>query len=329
MLVLSRADVEAVLTMGAAIAAVEGAMRAFSGGGVEMPPRLATAVPGRGIHLAMPAAVPSADPFAEGTSGTLGIKCITVYPGGRPAIDGLLLLQEYDTGRPLAVIDAARLTAVRTAAASAVATKVLARPGASTLALLGAGVQAESHLAAMACVRPLERVRVVAGSRGSAERFVREQATRFPDLDLVAAGSVREAIAAAELVCAVSSARGPIVERPWLAPGTHVNGVGSHGADVRELDGPTMRDAHLVCDSREAALRECGDVLLAIAEGLLAPGEAGDEVGEILLGRAPGRRSDDEITVYQSCGLAVQDVAVGRVVYEAALAAGRGVDVEL
>ena len=324
LLVLSRADVADLLTMPAAIEAVEQAMRSLSAAAVEMPLRLTTAVPGRGTHLAMPAAMPGID--------SLGIKCLTVYPGsgrGEPGIQGVLVLNDYATGRPLAVMDATQLTAVRTAAASAVATRALARPEASSLALLGAGVQASSHLEAMTCVRPLVRVRVASRTRASADRFVAEHATRFPDLDLRAVDSAREAVEGAAVVCAVSTAREPIVDRAWIAPGTHLNGVGSHGPDVRELDGATMRDARVLCDSREAALRECGDIILATAEGLLPPERAGDELGAVLLGRAVGRRSADEITVYQSCGLAVQDVATARLVYDAARVHGRGTDVEL
>jgi ornithine cyclodeaminase len=218
---------------------------------------------------------------------------------------------------------------MRTAAASAVATRALARGDAETLAIIGAGVQARTHLEAMLCVRPIRNVRVCARSHHSAAAFVETAQERHPDLTFTVADTSLKAIHGSDIVCAVSSARTPVTERSFVAGGMHVNGVGSHGPEVREVDGETMRDARVVVDSRESALRECGDCLIAIAEGLFDADHVADEIGEVLLGTKRGRSGDDEITIYQSCGLAVQDVAVGRLAYDRAIRSGLGTRVEL
>jgi alanine dehydrogenase len=323
--VLGSRDVAAVLTMAECIEVIDVAMRQYSQGSVAMPVRLTTNVPDRGDHLSMPAALPGVP--------ALGMKCITIYPGnpgrGAPILQGLMVVNDFDTGTPLAVMDAGRLTAMRTAAASAVATRALARADASRVAIIGTGVQGASHLEAMCLVRPISEIAVASRTRAGADRFVAEQQPRFPDRHLVAVDDAREAIEGADLICAVSSARTPVMARAWLKNGVHINGVGSHGAEVREVDGITMRDARVAVDSRESALRECGDCLLAIEEGLFSAEHVSDEIGSILLGLKPGRTSDDEITVYQSCGLAVQDVAVARLAYDRAVAADRGALVDL
>lgn len=264
---------------------------------------------------------------------SLGMKSITSFganPGrGLPAILATMLLYDAATGGLLAVMDGIHLTNVRTAAASAVATQELARPGSKRLALIGAGVQAAGHLEAMAHVLPLEHVAVAARSRASAERFVAEQGARYPGLTIVAAEIPAEALAGADVVCTVSSAREPVVTAGLLAPGAHVNAVGSHAPSIREIDGEVMRDARVVVDSREATLAECGDCLIPISEGLFGSEHVSDELGEVLAGSRPGRQSVDEVTIYQSCGIAVQDVAAARMVYDRARSSGVGVDVAL
>lgn len=322
--VLSSSDVDAVVSIEDCIEAIDAAMRQYSARSVVMPVRLTTKVPGLGDHLCMPAALPDAP--------ALGMKTITIYPDNpkrnAPILQGLVVVNDYDTGTPLAVIDAARLTGLRTAAASAVATRALAREDAKRLAIIGSGVQAGSHLEAMLAVRPIEEVVVCSRTRASAERFVDARSSldgvRFRVVD-----EPREAIEGADIVCAVSSSRTPVMALEQLAPGVHINGVGSHGPKDREVDGPTMAAARVLVDSRESALRECGDCILAIADGLFGEEHVTDEVGDVLNGTKPGRTSDDQITVYQSCGLAVQDVAVATLAFDRAAAAGRGVVVDL
>lgn len=323
--ILTSSDVTAALEMPACINAVGEAMRSFSAREAVMPVRLTTKVPKLGDHLSMPAAIPS--------GRALGVKCITIYPDnaarGLPILQGFFVLNDYETGSAVAMMDAAHLTAMRTAAASAVATKFLARDDAESLALIGAGVQARTHLEAMICVRAIREVRVCARTPASAEAFALGALEAHPDVDIKAVGTPDEAIQDADIVCAVSSSRTPVVDRDVVCPGTHINGVGSHGPDVREVDGETMRDARVLVDSRESALRECGDCIIAIADGLFGEDHVQDEIGEVLLGSKHGRSSAEEITVYQSCGLAVQDVAVGRLAYEHALQQRVGTSVQL
>jgi alanine dehydrogenase len=324
-LVLARSDVEQLLRMDECIDAMRRAHIALSAGRVVMPVRLTATFGDAGLLRAMPAWLD------DGPS--LGMKSITNFPGnparGLPPILATMLLYDARTGELVAVMDGIHLTTVRTAAASAVATQLLARSGSARLALIGAGVQAAGHLEAMAHVLELQEVAVAASSRASAERFAAEQAPRYPGVRIVACDTVAAALAGADVACTVSSARVPVVTRGLLAPGTHVNAVGSHAPSIREIDGEVMRDARVVVDSREAALTECGDCLIPIAEGLFGSEHVSDELGEVLAGARPGRRSPEEITIYQSCGIAAQDVAAAQMVYDRARSSGIGLDVEL
>lgn len=320
MLVLDRSAVEQLLTMEECIEAMWRAHLAFSLGDAVMPVRLTATFGDAGLLRAMPAWL--------GKGPALGMKSITNFPGNRgrglPPILATMLLYDPGTGELVALMDGVHLTNVRTAAASAVATQQLARPDSTRLALIGAGVQAAGHLEAMALVMPLlERVTVTSRTRESAERFISRHASRFPELELLQADDVP----GADVVCTVTSAREPVVTA--LEPGTHVNAVGSHAPTIRELAGEVMRDARVVVDSREAALTECGDCLLQIEEGLFGPEHVSDELGEVLAGTKPGRSSRDEITIYQSCGIAVQDVAAAQLVYDRARSLGIGTEVEL
>jgi alanine dehydrogenase len=314
-LVLDRAAVEQLLPMDECIEAVRQAHLAFSAGRTVMPVRLTATFGDTGLLRAMPAWL------EDGPA--LGMKSITNFPGHRPPILATMLLYDPGTGELVALMDGVHLTNMRTAAASAVATQVLARPESSRLAIVGAGVQAVGHLEAMAQVLPLERVSVASRTRESAERFVAEQAPRYPKLEL----AVDDTLGGADVVCTVSSAREPVVTA--VDPGTHLNAVGSHAPTIREIGGELMRDARVVVDSREANLSECGDCLLPIAEGLFGPEHVSDELGEVLAGTKQGRSSDGEITIYQSCGIAVQDVAAAQLVYDRARSLGIGTEVDL
>lgn len=324
-LLLARHDVERLLRLEDCIDAMRRAHIEFSAGRAVVPVRLTATFHDAGLLRAMPAWLDSGP--------SLGMKSITNFSRNRaqglPAILATMLLYDARTGELAAVMDGIHLTNVRTAAASAVATQVLARPGSSRLALIGAGVQAAGHLEAMAHVLALEHVAVASRTRASAERFAAEQAPRYPGLAIRAVDKAAEALAGADVVCTVSSAREPVVTQGLLEPGTHVNAVGSHAPSIREIDGEVMRAARVVVDSREANLAECGDCLIPIREGLFGPEHVSDELGEVLAGSRPGRRSDDEITIYQSCGIAVQDVAAAQMVYDRARSGGLGTDVEL
>jgi ornithine cyclodeaminase/alanine dehydrogenase-like protein (mu-crystallin family) len=236
-------------------------------------------------------------------SRALGAKLVTFYPRNErvPTHHALIALFRPESGEPIAVLDGRLITEMRTAAASAVATDRLARPEAAILALLGAGVQAHSHLAALRTVRHLREVRVWSPRR-SAEFAARH--------GVLAAQSPEEAVRGADLVVVATASQTPVLKGAWLSPGTHVNAVGATRPEWRELDDDVLARARLFVDSREAALRESGDVIAA-------PGPVA-EIGEALAGAAAGRQSPDEITLFKSVGVAVEDVAAAALVYEAA-----------
>jgi alanine dehydrogenase len=324
-LILSRADVEKLLDVRECIDALRTAQIAFSRGETVMPLRLVTRLPDEGLHAVMPAWI-DAGPV-------LAVKSIASFPAnpsrGLPMVSATVLLFDGQTGLTKAVMDGAHLTAVRTAAASALAADVLARPDASHLALVGSGVQAESHLAAIAAVRTIESVTVVSRSLSSAQRFVDQHSTRYPQITFRAESSHDETVRAADLVCTVSSAQRPVFDPASIAPGTHISAVGSHTPQSREIPGETMRNARVVVDSREAALTECGDCLIPIADGLFGPDHVSDELGEILTGAKAGREDESQVTIYQSCGIAIQDAVAADLVYERAQEAGIGLNVDL
>jgi ornithine cyclodeaminase/alanine dehydrogenase-like protein (mu-crystallin family) len=214
------------------------------------------------------------------------------------------------------------VTAIRTAAASAVATRALARPDALDLAILGSGTQAFSHLNALWCGRELERIRVWSRRPESARRFAAEAFDRL-GLIVEPMNSPRLAVEGADLICTVTAATEPVLERGWISPGAHINAVGACTPNARELDAATVAASRLFVDRRESALAEAGDFLLARGEGKVADDHILGELGEVLEGSVPGRRTGDEITLFKSLGIAVEDLAAGAHVYRKALAAGR------
>ena len=298
LLVLSADDVHRLLPVEASIVAMREALLALARGEVHQPLRTVIRPPGAaGLLGLMPA-------YRAGDEPALGVKVVAVYPGnpalGRDAHQGAVLLLDGATGEPLALANASAVTAVRTAAVTAVATDALARPEAATLAVIGTGVQAQAHLRAIAAVRPLTSVRVASRSLDSARRFASSQ-----PVPVEACATAREAVSGADIVVTVTTSASPVLSHDWLSPGAHVNAVGSSVPTARELDTATMAAAHVFVDRRESALTESGDLLLA---GLGVDHIRG-ELGEVLSGTAPGRTADDELTVFVSLGLAVEDLA--------------------
>jgi ornithine cyclodeaminase len=299
--------------MDVCIEAMRNALRATARGEVLLPLRQVVLLPDRlGALAAMPA--------YAGAQG-IGVKVITVFPGNRgTAFDshqGAVLLFDGAQGRLQAVIDAGEVTAIRTAAVSAVATDLLAREDAGDLALLGSGVQARTHLAAMRAVRPIRRVRV--WSPTAAHRAAFAAAFRVEAVD-TAEAAVRDA----DLVCTVTASRTPVLEGAWLLPGAHINAVGASLPTARELDTAAVCRARLFVDRRESTLHEAGDFLTAKSEGAIGDDHILGELGDLLLGTAPGRASPDDITLFKSLGLAVEDLAAARVIYDRAQAEGLG-----
>jgi ornithine cyclodeaminase/alanine dehydrogenase-like protein (mu-crystallin family) len=258
-------------------------------------------------------------------AASYGLKVVCIFPGsaarGLDAHQGGVLLFDGETGALRGLVDASAVTAIRTAAVSAVATRALAREGARELAILGSGVQAGSHLEAMAAARPFERARVWSRTAEHASAFVAEAKAPFP---VDAVESAEEAVRGADVVVTATSSPEPIVRRDWLAPGAHVNAVGSSIPTARELDADTIAAAALFADARESMVNEAGDYLFAVREANIGPEHIRAELGEVLIGSGEGRRADDELTVFKSLGLAAEDLAAAEHVYARALATEAG-----
>jgi ornithine cyclodeaminase len=259
---------------------------------------------------------------------SLGLKVVSIFPGnhgtGFDSHQGVIMLFDTRHGSPQAIIDASSITAIRTAAVSGVATRVLARGDAGDLAILGSGVQAATHLAAMRAVRRLRRVRVWSRNPANAKRF----ADKAP-IPVEVAPSARAAVEGADLVCTTTASREPILEGAWLAPGAHVNAVGACFAATRELDTSAVARSRLIVDRKESTLAESGDFLLARADGAIGDDHILGELGSLLLGEIVGRRTDEEVTLYKSLGIAIQDLAAAHFVYAQAVARGGGMSVPL
>jgi ornithine cyclodeaminase/alanine dehydrogenase len=325
-LLLSRNDVDSVLTMEACIAAVETAFAELTRGNADMPQRTVIRVPEhKGLFLGMPA-------YIGGDDEVLGLKVVTVYPGnpakGLPTIFGTLLLCDPTTGQTVAIMDAGYLTAVRTGAASGVATKYLARQDSKVCTIFGAGGQARKQIEAVHLARPLEKIYVLDQVDATRNAFVTDISALL-GVPVEPTDDAETAVKAADIVITASSSHDPVFDGDWLKPGTHINNIGSHSPDARELDTRTVVRSKFVADLKAANLAEAGDILIPIAEGAVTEDHIYASLGEIVVGDKPGRETDEEITVFKSCGLAIQDVSSARVVYEAAKAAGVGQSVEL
>jgi len=323
-LLLSRSDVQKALNMEDAIELVERGFVEYGKGGVNMPQRPVIFVPEHdGFAGFMPALVRE--------MGALAIKTVTAFKGnpkkGLPTILGTVTLLDVETGVPLSIMDAGYLTAVRTGAASGVATKYLAKEDASIAAIFGAGVQGATQLEAICTVRHITGVRVFDTDRQAAEKFARELAGRGPIPDRVeVVGSPQEALSGADVVATATTSASPIFDGDDLSPGVHINGVGSHSPGARELDTRTVVRSKIVCDSVEACLVEAGDLLIPIKGGALKESDIHGGLADVISGRVPGRKNAEEITLYKSVGLAFQDAVTALRTYERAKSEGLGME---
>src|SRR5258708_1751965 len=236
---------------------------------------------------------------------------------GKEAQQGGAMLYAGTPGEPLAMMNASAITAIRTAAVSAVATRILAREDACDLTIIGAGGQGRSHLAAMSCVRSLKRARIVSRNFEHAQQFVRDLQERYA-FPLSAVESVEDAVRDAELIVTATTSYEPVLRREWISRGAHINAIGTYSRNAREIDSATMAAATLIVDARESALNEAGDYLIAESEGAIGPDSIRAELGEILIGSAPGRASREEITLFKSLGLAIEDLATASYLYQKA-----------
>jgi ornithine cyclodeaminase len=326
-LVLSRADVESLLDPGELIDALAVAMADLSAGRASMPNRVAAMVPERdGLLAAMPGYVPSL--------GALAAKLVTLFPrnadGPLPTHQALLGAFDPETGEPVALMDGTAVTALRTGAGSALSTRLLARADARVLAIAGTGVQARAHARAVALVRDFGELRVAGRSQEKAERLAQE--LRAAGLPARSAASYEEAMRGADVVCATTHALEPVVRREWLAPGAHVTSVG-YNPDGRELDDATVAGALVVVESRATALAPppagANDLIQPIRDGVIGEGHIHAEIGELVAGLRPGRSSDEQITLYKSVGVGVQDAAAAALVLARARERGMGTTVEI
>jgi ornithine cyclodeaminase/alanine dehydrogenase len=323
-LLLSRTDVSRLLTMKDAIAAVEDAFRQLARGTVMMPQRTAIKIAAYGgTHLGMPA-------YIGGDVDALALKVVTVYPQNPtqhhlPTTIGLLVLSDPKTGAPLAVMEASYMTAMRTGAVSGVATKHLARPDAKRVGIFGAGVQAQTQLSAILCVRAIEGAWVYDSNAAKAQAFAAET-TRTLGIPVVAVQAPKDAVGGMDIIVAASSATEPVFDGAWLEPGQHINGVGSHAPTTRELDTTTVARSKVYADSVEACLVEAGDLMIPIKEGAFGREHIVGGLGDVIAGIVAGREHPDDITLFKSVGLALQDASTAHVVYQRALAAKAGVE---
>ena len=318
--VLRGAEVRQLLPMAECIDLMQRTMIAVSEGRVVLPLRSILVMPGdRGMMGMMPGYL--ADPEC------FGVKLVSLIPRNKPpqysSHLGLVLLFEAEHGCPVALLDAAAITAIRTAAASGLATRLLARPDAGDLALLGAGEQAQSHLEAMLAVRTLRRVRVWARDGGKAAEFARAEGARH-GIVIETASTVAEAVAGADLICTVTKAREPILLGEQIAPGAHLNVVGSSIAAAAEIDTPAVLKSRFFVDCRESTVNEGGEYLRALKAGAITPEHILAEIGEVANGSKIGRRSPSDVTLYKSLGIAPQDLASAHHVLGKARAAGVG-----
>ncbi|UCG75418.1 MAG: ornithine cyclodeaminase family protein [Gemmatimonadota bacterium] len=322
--ILTGADVRQAIDMAEAIEAMRAAFAELSSGQAQVPERQ-TVSTDSGLTLVMPAYLAS--------ERALGAKIVSVFEGNRksglPVITGLVVLLEATTGAPVALLEAAELTALRTGAAAGLATSLLASETASVLALFGAGPQARAQLEAMRCVRPVREVRVVARTRESAIRFATQAASEHPDLVVEVPTDPDVALRGADLIVTATTSAAPVFRGSDVEMGCHVNGIGSFRADTREVDTELVQRARVVVDSRAAALAEAGDLLIPIDEGAIGEDHIGAELGEIVLGHSPPGPEGRDITFFKSVGNAAQDMAVARRIVEQAAAVGIGTLVEI
>lgn len=324
-LIVNQSEVRQLLPMGECMDVMAEALTALARGDAILPLRPILWLPEKVGALGMM-------PSYLANIHAVGLKVLTVFPGNHGtrygSHQGAVLLFEASHGQLLSIIDASAITAIRTAAVSGVATRLLARSDAKSLAILGSGVQAKTHLAAMIEARAVTSVRIWSRNTESAQRFADRESQRH-GIPVTSAATVEATVEGADIICTTTAAREPILSGEWITPGAHINAVGSSVPFTRELDTAAVKKARLYVDRRESTLHEAGDFLLAKKEGAIGDDHIVGEIGELLLHTVEGRRNAKEITLFKSLGLAVEDLAAANHVYNKAVEAGAGVSVEL
>jgi ornithine cyclodeaminase len=314
-----------LLPMEDAIGVMRRALTLLAEGEVMMPLRSM-------LHLPKGGAVMGLMPSYLGGLEAVGVKVIAEFPANfgseYDTHQGVVLFFDTERGLLRAMVDATAVTAIRTAAVSGLVTDLLANPDAGDLAIIGAGTQAHTHLQAMAAVRPIRRVRVYSVPAESAATFA-DRESRRTGLKIEVAASAEEAVEGADLICTVTTSHEPVVHGDWVSPGAHINAVGAYNPATRELDSALVAKSRLYADRRESLLNEAGEFLIPKGEGLFGDEHIVGEIGEVLTGKAHGRTSPQEITLFKSLGIAIEDLAAAHHVYEAAKARGLGQWVEI
>lgn len=320
-LILTHAEVEELLPVRECIPVMAEALADLARGNVYQPLRMVMTPPDADGDMAL---MPS---YRSGERAAYGVKTVCFFPGnpvkGLDAHQGSVMLFSAETGELAALMNASAITAIRTAAVSGVATQLLARENASELAIIGSGVQARAHIEAMACVRSIKRARVASLKVEHARKFAEELGRRY-SFPIEPVESVESAVRGADLIVTATTAAEPILMLEWISPGAHLNVVGSSIPTTREVDSVTMASASLFVDRRESTINEGGDYLFALREGAIGPDHIKAEIGELLIGAKPGRTSAEEITLFKSLGLAVEDMASADYLYRKATRTGAG-----
>jgi ornithine cyclodeaminase len=324
-LVLNHQEIEELLPMNECIDVMSEVLAALARGEAHNPLRSVVHPPDTGHFLGlMPA-------YRGGENPAYALKEVCIFPDnptrGLDPHQGSVLLHSAETGELMAVMNGSAITAIRTAAVSGLATKLLARKDAKEVAIIGTGVQGHTHLDAMAAVGGFERVRVCSRRYENAQRFAEELGSRMP-FAVEAVEDVKSAVAEADVINTTTNAREPVLQREWVKAGTHINAVGSSISATREIDTATMKAAAFFVDRRESTLNESGDYLFAAKEGAIGPDHIRAELGELLIGEHDGRSSAEEITLFKSLGIAVEDLAAAQFLYQRAREQGVGTRVD-
>jgi len=325
-LVLSREDLRRILTMKETIEAVEEAFKLFHEGRAKMPLRPAIRVEEHnGLILYMPAYI--------GGMEALAVKVVSVYPEnpkkyGLPTILGTILLNDPKSGKLLSIMDGGLITAMRTGAVSGVASKYLAREDSEVAGIFGAGVQARTQLMAIYEVRPIKKAFVYDVYPEAAKKYA-EEMSRQLGIDVTPVDEPIKAVKGCNIICTATTSKTPVFNGEWVEEGTHINGIGSHVPEARELDSTVIKRAKIVVDSYEACLKEAGDIIIPLKEGVISKDHIYADLGEVVSGSKPGRISNDEITLFKSVGLAIQDASTALRAYKMAVKSGIGKEITL
>ena len=324
-LLLSRKDVESVLEMKDAIEAMKSAFSQLSDGSAVLPQRIVISTK-KGLSLYMPAYLPRSE--------SLAVKVVTVFKDNPkshnlPTTLGKVLLQDVNTGDVVCIMDGGYLTAMRTGAVSGCAIDYLAKDKAETVGLFGTGVQGMTQLWAACVARPtIKKCKVYDIRKDVSKEFALSMSKKL-NIEVEIADSAEETVKSADIILTATTSATPIFHGKWIKPGTHISGIGSHSPGTRELDGDTILKSKIICDQTNACLKEAGDLILPLNEGIIGKDHIYCELGDIISGKKPGRENDQEITLFKSVGLAIQDAATAKLVYETALKKKIGVNVEM